>query len=312
MMNTKYQQQLDQEVLEFIAKVESFSPADIVSSSVERQREVYLGLCQHFHAGYPEGVSATDSVIETPEYALPVRHYQTSKQAAAAQIIYYHGGGFVIGNLDSHDDVCAEFCDQTGFKVTSVDYRLSPENTHPAAFNDALAAYEHIAATTDLPIILAGDSAGAALAAAVAHATRQHAVKPIGQVLIYPALGGDMTQGSYLEYADAPMLTTEDMVFYYRVLSGDADIKNDPTFLPLMDTDYSGLPPTVIITAQCDPLRDDGRDYQQRILAAGGRAEWVDEAGLVHGYLRARHSAERAGDSFGRIIKALSTLGQAA
>ncbi len=308
MMNKKYQQQLDQDVLAFVAKVEFFFPADTANFTIDKQREIYLGLCQHFHAGHPEGVSTTDSIIETAQQSIPIRQYQSSKQPARAQIIYYHGGGFVIGNLDSHDDVCAEFCDQTGFNVTSVDYRLAPENTHPAAFNDALAAYEHIAATTDLPIILSGDSAGATLAAAVAHATRQHVVKPAGQVLIYPALGGDITQGSYLEHADAPMLTTEDMVFYYEAISGDSRISHDPTFLPLMDTDYSGLPPTYIFTAQCDPLRDDGRDYQQKILAAGGWVEWVDEIGLVHGYLRARHSVELARDSFGRIVAALSAL----
>lgn len=308
MMNKKYQQQLDQDVLAFIAKSESFFPADAANFSIERQREIYLDLCQHFHAGHPAGVSTTDSTIETPENSIPIRKYTTSTQQATAQILYFHGGGFVIGNLDSHDDVCAELCDQTGFNVTSVDYRLSPENTHPAAFNDVLAAYEHIAATTDLPIILAGDSAGATLAAVVAHATRQHNVKPVGQVLIYPALGGDITQGSYLEHADAPMLTTEDMAFYYQAASGSDEISCDPTFLPLMDTDYNGLPPTYIVTAQCDSLRDDGRDYQQRILAAGGQVEWVDEVGLVHGYLRARHSVKRARDSFARIVAALSAL----
>ncbi|CAA6804581.1 MAG: Lipase [uncultured Thiotrichaceae bacterium] len=305
MMNKKYQQQLGQDVLAYIKEVESVSPVDAVSLTVEKQREVYLELSRHFHAGHPEGISTIDSIIKAPEQSIPIRHYQSAKQPAKAHIIYYHGGGFVIGNLDSHDDVCAEFCDQTGFEVTAVDYRLSPENTHPAAFNDALAAFEHIAATTDLPIMLVGDSAGATLAAAVAHATRQHDVKPVGQVLIYPALGGDMTRGSYLEYADAPMLTTDDMVFYYQAISGGSEMSHDPTFLPLMDTDYSGLPLTYIFTAQCDPLRDDGRDYQQRILAAGGRVEWVDEMGLVHGYLRARHSVECARDSFGRMVAAL-------
>nr|CAA6802209.1 MAG: Lipase [uncultured Thiotrichaceae bacterium] len=310
MSDQKYQQQLDQDVLAFIDKVESFMPADVASYTIEQQREVYLDLCRHFHAGHPEGVSTTDFMIETEECAVPIRNYKTTKRQATAHIIYYHGGGFVIGGLDSHDDVCAELCDQTGFNVTSVDYRLAPENTHPAAFNDALAAYEHVVAMADLPIILSGDSAGATLAAVVAHATRQHAIKPAGQVLIYPALGSDMTVGSYLEHAEAPMLTTEDMRFYYQAFSGGKETKDDPTFLPLMDTDYSGLPPAYIVTAGCDPLRDDGRDYQQRINAAGGQVEWVNEAGLVHGYLRARHSVKEARKSFGRIVAAFLALHQ--
>lgn len=309
MSNEKYRQLLDQEILAFIEKTESFFPADAASFSIERQREIYGDLCQHFHADYPDEVSAADAMITTAGHSIPVRHYQTSGQATTAHILYYHGGGFVIGDLNSHDAICAELCGQTGFNVTSVDYRLAPENVHPAAFDDALAAYEYLLSTTELPIILCGDSAGATLAATVAYATRDHIVKPAGQVLIYPALGGDIAAGSYLEHAHAPMLSTEDMLFYYNAVSGGKDISNDPTYLPLLATDYTGLPPTVIITAQCDPLRDDGRDYQQRIQAAGGQAEWIDEAGLVHGYLRARHSSEVARDSFARIVEALRSFG---
>ncbi|MEZ5534092.1 MAG: alpha/beta hydrolase [Thiolinea sp.] len=307
-MNKKYQQLLDDEVLGFIKHSASFLPENTASLPIAQRRAVYNRLCKHFHAGYPPGVEAQDDLIDAGAHRIPVRRYRSSGSTASAQIIYFHGGGFVIGDLNSHDDICAEFCDQTGYLVTSVDYRLAPEHIHPAAFNDALAAYRHQCESAGLPVILAGDSAGATLAAAVAHATRTDEVRPVAQVLIYPALGGDVQRGSYLEHAHAPMLTTEDMLFYYRAVSGGGEISHDPTFLPLMDADFSGLPPTVIFTADCDPLRDDGHDYQHKILQAGGQVEWTNERGLVHGYLRARHSVKRARESFSRIVGAMNCV----
>ncbi|TGS90101.1 steryl acetyl hydrolase, partial [bacterium M00.F.Ca.ET.177.01.1.1] len=131
--------------------------------------------------------------------------------AAAAVVIYYHGGGFVLGNLDSHDDICAEICTGTGFEVVAADYRLAPEHLHPASFDDALAVFEWVAATSAVPIVLCGESAGGNLAAAVAQATRLHARHAVGQMLIYPGLGGDETGRSYVELAEAPLLTVSDI-----------------------------------------------------------------------------------------------------
>jgi len=230
----------------------------------------------------------------------------------AATVLYIHGGGFILGGLDSHDDVCADFCARTGFEVVSVDYRLAPEHLHPAAFDDALHAFEWAAKTYDRPVLLCGDSAGGNLCAAVAHATRGHAKRPIGQVLIYPGLGGDRSRGSYVTHAQAPMLTMRDLEFYKHIRTGGHDRSGDATLAPLADTDFARLPPTVLITAQCDPLSSDGETYRDRIIAAGGRATWVEEPGLVHGYLRARHTVGRARESFTRIVDAVASLGRGA
>ena len=107
------------------------------------------------------------------------------------------------------------------------------------------------------------------------------------------------------------MLTRDEILYYQRIRTKDGTLpKADPTFAPLHDSDFSDLPPTVLFTADCDPVRDDSRDYRDRILAAGGKAHWVNEEGLIHGYLRARHSVERARDSFERISVAIEALGQ--
>jgi acetyl esterase len=225
-----------------------------------------------------------------------------------AIVVYYHGGGFVLGGLDSHDDICAEICAGTGFDVISADYRLAPEHPHPAAFDDALAAFEWAAATTDLPIVLCGESAGGNLAAGVAHASRRHPRRAVGQVLIYPGLGGDENAGSYVEHAQAPLLTLRDIETYRTIRCGPAQSPDGPTFSPLKGSDFSGLPPTVIVTAQCDPLSSDGETYRDRIVAAGGRSWWYEEPRLVHSFLRARKSVPRAGEAFLCTLAAIAAV----
>ena len=132
--------------------------------------------------------------------------------------------------------------------------------------------------------------------------------KIAGQVLIYPGLGGDRDAGSYLTHAHAPMLTRDDTLFYAAIRHAGAEPAPDPTFAPLSDTDFSDLPPTLAIAAECDPLADDARAYAARITAAGGTALAVTEHGLVHGYLRARATVPRAAASFARIIAALRDM----
>jgi len=132
----------------------------------------------------------------------------------------------------------------------------------------------------------------------------------LGQVLIYPGLGGDTSKGSYVEHAQAPLLTRNEVLIYEQTRCGGTVPNGDISFAPLHDTDFSDLPPTVVVTADCDPLRDDGSAYCNKLTAAGGKARWINEAGLVHGYLRARTTVKRAADSFERISVAIEALGQ--
>jgi acetyl esterase len=305
---TDYAKLIDPETWAFIERTSSFYPPDTISQTIDGQRAIYDRMCREFHAGYPDGIAVETTAIGRAAHRIPIRIYTPAKAAPVALALHFHGGGFVVGGLESHDDVCAELALGSGCTVVSVDYRLVPEHVHPAAFEDAMTAFRWAANTQDLPILLAGDSAGGNLAAAVAHHTRGHARAPVGQVLIYPGLGGDQTGGSYVTHAEAPMLTVRDIDFYRDIRAGGADVSGDASFAPLFDVDFSGLPPTVIVTAECDPLSSDGETYRDRILAAGGKALWKEEAGLVHGYLRARHSVTRARDSFARIVAAVAAL----
>ncbi|MCF6322584.1 MAG: alpha/beta hydrolase [Rhizobiaceae bacterium] len=306
----KYNALIDEETWAFIEHTNTWYPPDVAAMPIEKNREIYNAMCREFFNGYPQEVVSSDQTINVAHGKVACRLYSSEIVKARACVVYGHGGGFVVGGLDSHDDICAEICAATGFNVFSIDYRLSPEHAHPAAFDDMLAGFEYTAEQNDLPIVMAGDSAGATLAAAVCHQTRGAKRKPVGQVLIYPSLGGDMSKGSYVEHGDAPLLNIKDMSFYTGIRSGGSDFSSDPSYAPLVDRDFSQLPPSVIISAQCDLLSDDGREYRDRILQAGGRAVWFNETGLVHGYLRARHSVERAKGSFTRFVDAISMLGE--
>jgi acetyl esterase len=304
-----YAKLIDAETWAFIERTNSWYPPDATGSGIERQRAVYDRMCKAFFAGYPAGVTAETAAIAADGRQIPIRVYSAGKGAPAA-VLYFHGGGFVVGGLESHDDVCAELSAGTGYDVVSVDYRLAPEHLHPAQFDDAMAAFAWAAGRYPVPIVLCGDSAGGNLAAAVSHAARGSDRQPAGQVLIYPALGGDPAKGSSIVHAEAPMLTARDVAFYAQVRTGGQDHAGDATLAPLADGDFSALPPTVIVTAECDPLSSDGEAYRDSITAAGGRAVWHEETGLVHGYLRARHSAARARASFARIVEAIGALGR--
>ena len=305
---TDYRTLIDAETWAFIDHTNSYYPPDTIDYTIDQQRAVYDRMCREFFAGYPDGVKAETTVIEADGRAIPIRIYRVSENPAAV-VLYFHGGGFVVGGLESHDDVCAELCARTGYEVVSVDYRLAPEHIHPAQADDALAAFEWAAQTYAQPLVLCGDSAGGNLAAGLAQRTRGHRRAPVGQVLIYPGLGGGMDKPSYARHAEAPMLTLRDLVFYKDIRTGGADFSRDPTYMPLAEPDLSGMTPTVVISAECDPLSSDGEAYRDRILAAGGKAHWREEAGLVHGYLRARHTVERARASFSRIVEAVRALG---
>lgn len=291
-----YQRLIDAETWGFIDATNASYPPDTATLTIADQRAIYDRMCRLFHRGYPPGLVVEDR----PVAGVPCRIYG----GKGPVVIYLHGGGYVVGGLHSHDDVCAEICDRTGLQVVAVDYRLSPENLHPAAFEDACAVIRAV----EGPVVLAGDSAGGNLAAAAAHALRGSGVTILGQVLIYPGLGGEVNKGSYMTHAHAPMLTRDDVLFYKDIRHGGPPPEADPTVHPLRDPDFSGLPPTLAISAECDPLADDARDYAAKINAAGGRAEWVCEKGLVHGYLRARATVPRAAASFDRIVAAITAF----
>lgn len=295
----------DAEVLSFIAKTESFYPPGSNTATVAQQRSRYDRMCAAFRHPRPVGLAVQDIALDGPGGLIAARRYWP-KDPAPVRVVYFHGGGFVVGGLESHDDVCAEISARAGVELVAVDYRLCPEHPHPAAFEDALAA---VAALAGQPLIVAGDSAGANLAAAVGLFSD---VPLLGQVLIYPGLGGEVLDlAAYTEHHDAPLLAATD-IHAYRALReaapGDAE---RPDFSPLRARDFSGAPPCFVSAAEFDPLRDDGIAFVERLDDAAIAGEVVVEDQLPHGFLRARHISARAEAAFGRICAAVTRFATA-
>ena len=287
----------------FVAETEQFYPPDAVTLSIAEQRACYDALCAHFLKPYPDGISAEDFEIS----GVSVRLYTPGGASSDVMIVYAHGGGFVVGGLESHDDICAEIAAFAGCQLVAVDYRLAPEHLFPAAVDDCWAVYQW-AAQRASRLVLAGDSAGAKLSAAIAIKARDEGMGNVaGQVLIYGAYGGEPEGGSYDTMANAPGLTTEDVKFYGEVYFGKRPNPNWENKLarPLLETDFSGLAPAYIVAAELDPLLDDSTRYAEVLNAAGVKAELRTEPDLIHGYLRARHMSEPAGESFAAICRAV-------
>jgi acetyl esterase len=262
---------------------------------VEQARAQFMQSRARFlMAPQPVG-SIVDRSIPGAGSAIPLRIYRpygSPPNAPLPALVFMHGGGWVFGNLDSHDPMCRELCNLSGCALVSVDYRLAPEHKFPAAFDDALAAIRYLASegaslgVDGTRLAAGGDSAGGNLAAAAAIAFRDQGGPRLAlQLLIYPVTDLAMDTPSYAAFADGYMLTAQRMRYFrdcYLSAPGEAD---DWRASPLRAGDLSRLPPALIITASHDPLVDEGRRYAERLDAAGVPATYTCYDGMVHGFM---------------------------
>ncbi|OLP56493.1 carboxylesterase [Rhizobium rhizosphaerae] len=291
------------EILAFQAICDGFYPPDAVDAPIDTQRRYYDALCARFDQPSPAGLRREEGAVG----AVPIRRYHPANVRGPALVLYLHGGGFVVGSLDSHDAICAELADRTGREVVAVAYRLAPEHVWPAGFEDCHAVLESLL-QEERPLVLAGDSAGGNLAAGLAISARDRGLAGIcGQALIYPGLGGDLVSGSYAEMADAPGLTTADVRYYREILKAPEDL---PAAMPLRAPSLAGLPPAFITAAHFDPLRDDARLYAGRLAADGVDVTFREERQMVHAWLRARHMSPGAKAGFSALCEGLAALCQ--
>ncbi|MCC6558799.1 MAG: alpha/beta hydrolase [Polyangiaceae bacterium] len=226
-------------------------------------------------------------------------------------VVFYHGGGFVLGSLDSHDGECRALAAGAGVIVVAVDYRLAPEHRFPAATDDAVGAFRWIARSAaslggdPARMAVAGDSAGGNLAAAVARETRGDALRPVFQLLIYPGL--DMTRSlpSHRHFRDGPLLTQRSMDYFLaNCFHTDRDHR-DPRASPLLAGDHAGGPPAMILTAGFDPLRDEGDAYAAALAAAGVPVDHRRYEGMVHGFFSMSAGINAAKAALADVISGL-------
>ena len=261
----------------------------------------------------PPGVGRiVDRPVALPGRDVAVRIYypQAAGRAAWPTLVYLHGGGFAVGDLDMVETICRTICRDAGVAVVSVDYRLAPEHKFPAGLDDAIGVCRWLAAEGQAVGLdprrlgLAGDSAGGALAAAAAQALAGEPSLGLAlQVLIYPVLDLTMAQPSYRELGTGYPLTADKMRWYAQQYLHDSSQAEDPRASPLLAPDLAGLPPALVIVAGLDPLVDEGVAYARRLNEAGVEAELVEIADHTHGFLGWTRHCDAAREALGRISR---------
>jgi acetyl esterase len=239
-----------------------------------------------------ELAAVEDQEIETATGTVPVRIYRPSLAGGLPVSAFFHGGGWVIGNLDTHDRVARDLSASSGAVVVAVDYRLAPEDPFPAAYDDCLGVTRRLledGAGLDIDrtrVAVAGDSAGGNLAAVACQQLRGVGSGIVHQVLVFPVTDATAVgeTASYREFGEGHFLTTQDVAHFVRSYVGDAD-PADVRISPLRATDLSGLPPATVVTAECDPLRDEGEAYARRLEQAGVEVTVRRFDGQVHPFI---------------------------
>jgi acetyl esterase len=238
--------------------------------------------------------STRDLTIPSPAGPIPARLYIPGPGSAYALFILFHGGGFVLGGLESGDNMARFICKRAGCAVLSVDYRLAPEHPFPAAVEDAYAsaqwASEHAAELNADPtrLLVGGDSAGATLSAVVSQLSLQRNGPPIaGQVLFYPSTDSvSLDTPSFRDFGQQPLgLTRADIDWFLDQYLPDRSMRADPAASPMLADDLHGLPPTLLVTAEFDVLRDEGEAYARCLQAAGVPVRLMRCSGMIHGFL---------------------------
>ncbi len=260
----------------------------------------------------PEAVSSVrDVMIPGRGGALRLRVYKPADKPGQPVLLYIHGGGFTVGNLDTHDPQCRRFANRAGCMVVAVEYRLAPEHRFPAAVEDVLSAAEWIAVQADaigadrMRVAITGDSSGGTLTATVCQQLRGRAdLRVCLQVLIYPGTDLRMTAPSHVRLGEGNFLTAAKLRWFYeQYLRSPADAE-DPLASPLLAESVAGLPPALLITAGLDPLLDEGIEYAERLRQAGVPVEHINYEGWPHGFFFWA-GTEAATDSTARIEAAL-------
>lgn len=279
---------------QLLLRLQQLSGTRLVQNDSVEQSRAALDASRHLVSGKPiPAIRTTEIRIPTEEGELPATLYTPEDVPEnSGLLVFYHGGGWVLGSRTSHDNSVRFLAKHAQVRVLSVEYRLAPEHPFPAAQQDALAAFDYAhARAAELGcdpdrIAIGGDSAGGNLAAVTAHvATRRGGAVPAFQLLFYPAIDATARRRSRELFADGFFLTEVDMTWFLDQYAPDNVDRGDPALSPGLAEDVSGLPPAYIATAGFDPLRDEGEEYAARLAQAGVAVALSRQSDLIHGYI---------------------------
>jgi acetyl esterase len=253
-----------------------------------------------------------DRTIPGPSGKIPVRVYTPAGAGPLPALVYFHGGGWVIGNIHSHDNTCRALANASGCVVVSADYRLAPEHTYPAAAEDCYAATRYVSEHPEefgaAPgrVAVGGDSAGGNLAAVVPLMARDRGGPSLAfQLLVYPVTDHDYVTASYRENAEGYGMTARDMVWFWDHYLPNAESGKEPYASPLRAADLRGLPPALVITAEYDVLRDEGEAYAERLKQAEVPVTCTRYDGVHHGFFGLPHLIDKSRQAINQAGEAL-------
>lgn len=261
--------------------------------------------------GEPQEVlSVEDTQINVDGGHITLRIYRSTSEPRPA-IVYYHGGGWVLGSIDTHDGYCRALANEAQAVVVSVEYRLAPEHLYPTAAEDCYTATKWVSENSDEigaqvgRLAVAGDSAGGNLAAAVALMAKDRGGPEIDlQVLIYPITDHDVNTPSYKDFAEGYMLTRDSMIWFWDHYCPEISARNEPYASPARTADLSGLPPALVQTAGFDPLCSEGDDYANKLADAGVPVVHTCYEGMIHGFTRRFEGLDKATDALKEVAAA--------
>ena len=279
---------LDEDAAQLLTALASRGAADMATLSPAEIRA--------FYAGFPSAPGRAVHEVRAlrvagAESEIAARLYRPSAEDGLPILVWFHGGGMVLGDLQSGDWACRELCLQAGTVVVNVDYRLAPEHKFPAAPEDAYAALRWVAANAAslggdaTRISVGGDSAGGTLSAVCCLLAQSRGGPALrGQLLVYPGVDRDLTRASVAEFANGPILTRQSMLWFRGHYHSDEAELLDPRATPALAGSHHGLPPACVLTAEVDPIRDAGEAYAARLAQAGVLTTMKRYNGVYHGF----------------------------
>ena len=289
-----------QAVVDFLASSPAPHPRD---TSIEERRAAHLAASALTETAPVEMAAVRDVILSG---GLEARIYTPANDAGHAVSVYFHGGGFVLGTLDSYDGLARHLAEAFAAPVVSVQYRLAPEHPFPAAVDDAIAATRDVFADRDSlgfagrRLVVAGDSAGGTLAAVVAQQLRGTHIVDL-QVLMYPTMGPELVTDSAHRFHTGYILEMDHLHFHYQEYLGDGADHTDPRVTPLLADHLNDMPASIIVVAQCDPLRDEAVTYAGLLEHYGTHVDLLEAKGMVHSFFKMGGICTDVADEF-RIL----------